>query len=846
MESAIQVNSIEYERVLSDIIKKNNELKKSFDDIHKEVEKQNHSFDKLTKNMESYLKNIKQISANVNGNKATNQSPSTSITNLFNTIQSKTNNQQQLLGVTSSSINSRQGQNSLLNTLNATLKGIQTGKGISSKGITAVLDNKSISSLTSAINSKGVTSAVGSASATSGASAGLGAVSSIAIPVAIITALVAILTKLTKVGGEAYKQQLNVARATKTLGDGSRYAIQYAKELNQEYGINMSKTITQLGELSKQFTSKGFSTEDAGKYAVYVGKLAEIYRDKMGKTYQESFDLMTAAMNGSESALIEMTGYGQNAFAGWLYEMKGINMYAVQLSETARQGYMAEYIGYVTTEMQGLSSGVKTTAQRMEEINNKLEDISVKLKAIFIPLFETVVSVISSVVDFIFNAVNKVREFLGMNPLEVNIETNGNLFNKGTEKQLQNWTKLGEKIDATKGKLYSFDEVESQTGLMDNQDFNIDSALSNLDESLSNIDDFTVKGSVDLDTRSIEDFRKEIDGLPPLEQVLKVRNKEELQEVISNLSTAQKLGKTGFAIAMEALKVGDGWTFLEGLVWGFGGILPGIIQITDGIKRNIVEGGFDLAIRAAEKLEQRFPALEGLSSLLTTIKEKVLNIFDKWHEFKIRFLTSGVEIITGAIESLKKGFNDLTQIISNPNLNFGQKLEYIGGSTAAGLYNFGSNALNSVKNIFTGGNSTPNTMVFDPTTGNMTLTTSKGQTQTITSFNKFTGDYSQSLLPSYDSGGIALSPHIAQIGTSKGEVAIPLGSVAAEPYYETMADKIRDKLSSPATSDSYTINIGQNSTIIGNRAELNKLADYIIDRMTVLEKQRGNLRYGTI
>lgn len=103
-----------------------------------------------------------------------------------------------------------------------------------------------------------------------------------------------------------------------------------------------------------------------------------------------------------------------------------------------------------------------------------------------------------------------------------------------------------------------------------------------------------------------------------------------------------------------------------------------------------------------------------------------------------------------------------------------------------------------------------------------------------------------SLVPSYDNGGIAITPHLAQIGTSAGEVAIPLGSSAAESFYNKMADSITDKMGigSSNYSDNITVNINPQTMFTTDR-EMKKLAELMTDEITRIQRDRGVMTYGT-
>lgn len=728
-----------YNAVLKEVIKKNNELKDSLRLTKKELEEQNKAFEKLTKNLNTYITAMGKVNKNMGGSSTTNTK--NLINNFVNTTHTQQQQRQNIVNSTNP-LNNSNGNKNMLQLIQNSASQFKMGQSLGNQGLGALLDPKLLKA--------------------GGA-------------VAVIGAIVVILQKMVKAGESAYKTQLNMSQSLKKLGDGSKYATTYAKQLNEELGISMDKTLKSLSDMSSILQSQGLSSEYAGKFAVNVAKMADEYSKKMGTSYTETSELYKKAIQGDEAALLQLFNVSQSTFSGWLYSVKGINQATTQLSPARLAQEYREFLEFLTDGVQGVDGATTSVARRMEEIMNKLEDMGQKLKVLFIPVFEFVVNAVSGVVDFIFDAVNSLLTFFGKEPLKLQVDT-GALYNTGVEKQVKEWTKLGEQIDAAKGKLYSFDEVESQTGLLQatEEDGNFDEGTSDIATDTLQTLGADLGIDVNVEDRSLDEFKEKIKDMPTLKAIAEIRNKEEWDYLWNSTDKYEKLGAEGFSFGFKALLLGDGWGFIKGLVFGVGGVFKGLNDIQYFFKYTFTNLIFSVAQVFTSKLEEIFPKLDGLTEKIGKIKDTILGIFTGEHDFKVDLIANVSEGISSGVDSIKGFFNK-----SNKNV--------------LGL----DSLLDS--NLF-----------------------------------------------KYDDGGIALRPQIAQIGTSKGELAIPFGSSAAEVFYDKMADSIDKRTNTgPISSDSYTINIGQNSTIIGNKAELNKLADYIIDRMTTLNKQRGALNYGT-
>ena len=740
----IDAKNTDYSKIMDDIIKKNKELSNSLKVTKKEIDAQNKSFENLSKSMKTYLTSVQQINKNMGGrniNPSNSRNRQNLLNNFVNNYQTQQNNRTNVLN-TGSPVNTPSGRNNLLSITQNAISSFRLGSQVGGQGV-------------SALANPGTTKALG-ALGTAGAS------------IAVLGALVVIFTKMVKAGESAYKTQLNMAQSLKKLGEGSKYATTYAKQLNEELGVSMSKTLAQLSDFSQQLQAQGFSSAYAGKFAVNVSQMADIYSKKMGTSFTETQKLFTEAINGSESALISLFSTSSSAFSGWLMETKGINMAMVQLSPGRLSQEYAEFLNFLTSNMQGLGDSTTTTARRIEEVMNKLADIGEKLKVIFLPLFEAIVSGVSSVVDFIFDAVNNIRKFFGAEPLVLDIET-PTMFDKGMEKQLKDWTKLGEQIDAAKGKLYSFDEVESQTGLLQaNEENEIDS--TDLNESLG-IDNELMEQqmvfNVDVQDMSLDEFKQHIKDMPKVQAIMEIGNKEQWDYVWDTLTTSEKMSKEGFLMTFQAAKIGDAWGVIEGLVFGVGGAFKGLSDIQYFFQTTLINLIFSVGQAITTKLEEIFPKLDGLTEKLEKIKNWFLDIFGINHDIKV----------------------------------------------------------------------------------NITETT----TSAVGNFVGSVGDYFKTTKENrmiYDNGGIAIKPQIAQIGTPKGELAIPLGTTAAEKYYDSMANSITNKLpqqnQTPISQDTYNINLGKDGTFFGSRSEFMKLTEMIADNLQQLQKQRGVLNYGTI
>ena len=102
-------------------------------------------------------------------------------------------------------------------------------------------------------------------------------------------------------------------------------------------------------------------------------------------------------------------------------------------------------------------------------------------------------------------------------------------------------------------------------------------------------------------------------------------------------------------------------------------------------------------------------------------------------------------------------------------------------------------------------------------------------------------------VPSYDTGGIALKPHIAQIGMSGGELALPLHSKVADPAYQAIASNLMERMGSGGgSSPNYTfeIHIASGGNVIADNYSVKRFSDTIATQVEQRLKQTGVFSQG--
>lgn len=654
-----------------------------------------------------------------------------------------------------------------------------------------------------------------------------------------ITLLASAIAGLSAVGSAGYKANIQLKNSLTQLGDGAEYAYGYAKKLNEELNVPLNRSIGNISALAANLKGAGgFSSQGASNMATQSYDLS--YKLGLGygidpeQVYQE---MQRAIINGENSLLQYNVQVSDEVLAGWLAATRGINMYATELSEGAKQAYRYQYIQVqladVINNKQDLTN---STFARQLEIMNKLEEMGLKLKALFMPLFEWLVTNVKTLVDTLFDGVNTILGLLGKDKIEYQVtgllDRNKDIV-AAVDNQNAAYRKQGELLKKNAKQRLPFDEWISLE------------ALQQLNEDLEKNTDLTgtfgensgVTGEKDLSKlglsaeeqkrRQIQDFLKNASA-KEIETVIKTTDKDGLLDLWDNFNFIQK-GMYGTDMAVRLFQEGEIGKGLEALLFGTVGSFTGIEalkELATGDYIGAIDSGAKTALFWFGGWKGKIAAAAGQ---LVDVSLKTVGVSDDMAELSSIVSMIGIMIggwpglLTAALAvlvPLAAKLGETLGLMANMKMNetFGSEGKW--GS----LQSWDSR-----------------------TAANMTY--GKGTAEAEAEYyklmhNKFGATAN---IPKYASGGIALSPQLAEIGHGR-EAVIPLDSVEGMQFTRDLAQSISESdtrdVYNDATRNGYTINYNP-GMVIASQYSIRQFAEQIRNIILDIDRMEGGAFSGT-
>lgn len=636
-----------------------------------------------------------------------------------------------------------------------------------------------------------------------------------------------------KSGDVAYKASVKLQNAMTQLGDGAKYAYDYAVKLNDEMGTPLNKSMSAIAGLSGQL--KGTGGWSSGAAGVATGAYG--VANKVGLYFQndptEVFDKIQEAILTGQNTLLEYNvNVSDDVLAGWLAAKKGINMYAVELSQGAKQAYrwmmIQEQLADVTSYSGDLTN---TTFAKQLQMMNQLEDIGLKLRAMLMPMFAWIVDNVGSVVDSVLGAINTIREALGMEAIETsvtNIVQRDQSIVSAIDKQNAAYKKQGEILKKNQNQRLSFDEWISLDAINQLNDALEKSASEGFDAmgSLSGDGIETTGKGADLAIDK-DSIKNQLSKMTPSEIKAKidVANKEELNDIWSNLNFIQK-GQYGTDIGVKFLLEGDIPKAIEALLFGAAGSFTGINAI-----KELMEGDY--------------------LGTLAEGAQAILFLFGGW-QGKI---ASAVGEIVGIIAGLG-GVDDKTQHIltltgSVLTMLFGWKgaIVAIGLALVPVAAKLGQMTNQFFNGLFGSSGVWGSIQSFDSrAAANMEF--GEGTPEAEARYYELMKEkFGDTDIPKYAKGGIALNPHVAEIGHGT-EAVIPLDSPEGMDFARSLASMVvndgnyTQNANDDARLNSVTINVPI-SNYMGDESSLRLLVERLHNMILDIERNEGGSFYGS-
>lgn len=694
-----------------------------------------------------------------------------------------------------------------------------------------------------------------------------------------VTALIGALTGLSALGASAYKSNIQLKNSLTQLGDGADYAFGYAKKLNEELNVPLRRSINNISALAASLKGAGgFSNQGASNIATQAYDLS--YKLGLGygidpeAVYQ---DMQNAILNGENSLLQFNVQVSDEVLAGWLAATKGINMYATELSEGAKQAYRYQYIQIqladVINNKQDLTN---STFARQLEIMNKLEDMGLKLKALFMPLFEWLVDNVKTVVDTVFNGINSILKLVGKDPIQY--ETKG-LLNRNQDilsaidNQNAAYRKQGELLKKNANQRLPFDEWISLEALQQlNEDLEKNTALTeNFGENsgLEGSTDTSGLTEAERKAKRIQDFIDDASS-KEISTYIKTTDKDGLMDLWDNFNFVEK-GMYGTELGIQLIQKGEISKGIEALLYGAVGSFTGIEAIKDllagdylGALNNgaqaisFVFGGWKGKVGAVvgELLEVSLGLLDvddGLVNILSLVGT-ILTTLLGWKGAILAALTA-----LGGFIGFKAGEAIGNAIYKDSDMNDKNSKKTQFAHLAA---RFGKNEesyyreqieLNDKKIQQTGVGEmyirdyenpydykVKITDIYDYSTGKI-----KDDLSNVPKYNM--KDSSIADIPKYASGGIALSPQLAEIGHGR-EAVIPLDSAEGMQFTRDLAANISENSDRDIYNDAsrpgviVEINAG---TVVASEYSVRQFAERIRNAILDIDRMEGGAFSGT-
>lgn len=642
--------------------------------------------------------------------------------------------------------------------------------------------------------------------------------------------VVTALGSMYKVGQQGYQQNIKLKNSLTQLGSGAEYAYKYASKLNEELGTPLNSSIGNIAGLASQL--KGTGGWSSGATGVATG--AYDLSTKVGLFYQndpqEVFQNMQKAILTGENSLLQYNvQVSDEVLAGWLAATKGINMYSTELSDGAKQAYRWMMIQEQLADITAYQGDLTNTAfAKQLQMTNRLEEIGIKLKALFMPLFSWLVEQANTFVDVLLQSVNSIRSALGMEKIEwqtTSIAERDKDIVDSLDAQNAAYRKQGELIKKNANQRLPFDEWISLDSLQQMND-SLESIASNTD--FDSLGSFTgTNETLNISDNNIKDIVGD-NSVKEISALIKTTDRDGLLDMWDNFNLLQK-GMYGTDVAVRLFQEGEIGKGLEALLFGAVGSFTGIEAI-----KELANGDYVGAIDAGAKTALFWfggwkGKIAAASGVLVETGVQLFGVSEDVAEISSIVAMIGILIggwkgalvaALGILVPIAAKLGEIAGKWTNMQLNKSLGAEGTWGS----IQSFDSRSAANMKY----GKGTPEAEAY----------------YYELMYEKFGEDAN---IPKYASGGIALSPHLAEIGHGT-EAVIPLNSYEGDQFAETMASKISSYKTRDAYNDaerSTTNLIVPVSTFIGDTAAYNELIRRIHDSLLDIERNEGGAFNGT-
>ena len=460
--------SDQYDRVLGKIIDYNARLAKEVKQAKTELESLNPVYDKLAESAEKYADALKEIRP-LRGNRG--NSEKAEVDQQVNQTSRLSRIQQQQANVERITIREKQQNLRLLYANMSNLSSYARGRGNYGKTMSTSMRTASTGARALSLGVSGASTGMLRLVSSGGRAVSvLGRLGSAAGPVGMVVAGVGIALAITagllaKIGEEGYKTQLKIANTQNVLGDSFKETLGYAKKLNSELGVSVSRTMEMVSATAQMGRGAGFSTSSATNLGLGVNGLATDISFATGASIESIQEAMNQAISSGANTLGQ---YGinmdDNAVKAWLLQTQGIDAFNGAISEAAMQyaryNLIMEQANLLQYENAGSANNLTASYERLK---NNWDSITRNLSAVFIPIFDWVVGVLEKATGMLLKFVNGVRALSGLEQIKFADSVGPSESSiKAVQDLYSGYKKTGDELDKMKQQLYSFDEVITQ------------------------------------------------------------------------------------------------------------------------------------------------------------------------------------------------------------------------------------------------------------------------------------------------------------------------------------------------------------------------------------------------
>lgn len=639
-----------------------------------------------------------------------------------------------------------------------------------------------------------------------------------------------------KAGQSGYQQNIKLKNSLTQLGEGADYAYKYASKLNDELGTPLNKSIGNISSLAAQLKgSGGWSTGAAG-----VATGAYDLSTKVGLFYQndpqEVFEAMQRAiLTGEDTLLNYNVQVSDEVLAGWLAATKGINMYSVELSEGAKQAYRWMMIQQQLTDVAQYSGDLtNTTFAKQLQMMNKLEEMGIKLKALFMPLFSWLVDQANAFVDTLLEAVNSIRTALGMEKITWqtdNVAERSADIISNIDKQNAAYRKQGELLKKNANQKLPFDEWISLDA-MQQMNQNLEDLASGEFDGFGTFDGGKTKLNVDNTDGSKSNITKDMladMSIKEIDALIKTTDRDGLLDLWDNFNFIQK-GMYGADMAVRLFQEGEIGKGLEALLFGAVGSFTGINAV-----KELAEGDYVGAI--ANGAQTALFWFGGWKGKIASAAGELIQV--GLQTLGVSEDMANLSSIVGMIGILIGGWKGALVAALAVAVPLAAKLGEVLGKMANMKLNetFGTSGIWGKIQSWD-----------SRTAANMTY--GKGTPEAEAEYYRLmTEKFGENAsIPKYASGGIALSPHLAEIGHGR-EAVIPLDSPEGQQFANDLASMITSNgetrdAANDASRDSTQLVVPV-QYFIGDTAAYNSFVQRIRNSLLDIERSEGGAFSGS-